>query len=69
MLRAEPQLFGLVASDPVVSRLVARLAADAPAALRAIRSARVLLTAFGGGVTWGSTLLCWPDIQAVSQLP
>ena len=40
MLRAEPQLFGLVASDPVVSRLVARLAADAPAALRAIRSAR-----------------------------
>ena len=40
MLRAEPQLFGLVASDPVVSRLVARLAADAPAAQRAIRSAR-----------------------------
>ena len=30
---------------------------------------RVLLTAFGGGLTWGSTLLCWPDIQAVSQLP
>jgi hypothetical protein len=40
MVRAEPQLFGLVASDPVVSRLVARLAAGAPAALRAIRSAR-----------------------------
>jgi Transposase DDE domain group 1 len=40
MLRAEPQLFGLVASDPVVSRLVGRLAADAPAALKAIRSAR-----------------------------
>ena len=30
---------------------------------------RVLLTAFGGGLTWGSTVLCWPDIQAVSQLP
>ena len=30
---------------------------------------RVLLTAFGGGLTWGSTLLRWPDIQAVSQLP
>ena len=29
-LRAEPELFGPVASDPVVSRLVARLAADAP---------------------------------------
>jgi hypothetical protein len=40
MLRAEPQLFGLVASDPVVSRFVARLAANAPAALKAIRSAR-----------------------------
>jgi hypothetical protein len=40
MLRAQPELFGLVASDPVVSRLVARLAADAPAALKAIRAAR-----------------------------
>ena len=30
VLRAEPALFGPVASDPVVSRLVARLAADAP---------------------------------------
>jgi Transposase DDE domain group 1 len=40
MLRAQPQLFGLVASDPVVSRLVTRLAADAPRALKAIRAAR-----------------------------
>jgi hypothetical protein len=40
MLRAEPALFGPVASDPVVSRLVARLAADAPRALKAIRAAR-----------------------------
>lgn len=40
MLRAEPALFGPVASDPVVSRLVSKLAADAPAALRAIRAAR-----------------------------
>ncbi|MGH7745724.1 MAG: transposase [Candidatus Dormibacteria bacterium] len=39
-LRAEPQLFGPVASDPVVSRLVSRLAADAPRALAALRSAR-----------------------------
>jgi hypothetical protein len=30
MLRAEPELFGPVASDPVVSRLVARLPGDAP---------------------------------------
>jgi hypothetical protein len=40
VLRAEPALFGPVASDPVVSRLIARLAADAPAALRSIRAAR-----------------------------
>jgi hypothetical protein len=40
ILRAEPALFGPVASDPVVSRLVSKLAADAPTALRAIRGAR-----------------------------
>jgi hypothetical protein len=40
VLRAEPALFGPVASDPVISRLIARLAGDAPAALRSIRSAR-----------------------------
>jgi hypothetical protein len=40
MLRAEPALFGPVASDPVVSRLVTRLASDAPRALKAIRAAR-----------------------------
>ena len=40
MLRAEPALFGPVASDPVVSRLVTRLAGDAPRALKAIRAAR-----------------------------
>ena len=39
-LRAEPALFGPVASDPVVSRLVSLLAADAPRALTAIRAAR-----------------------------
>jgi excisionase family DNA binding protein len=40
VLRAEPALFGPVASDPVISRLVARLAGDAPAALAAIAAAR-----------------------------
>jgi hypothetical protein len=40
MLRSQPQLFGPVASDPVVSRLITTLAADAPAALTAIRAAR-----------------------------
>jgi hypothetical protein len=40
VLRAHPALFGPVASDPVMSRLVTALAADAPRALRAIRAAR-----------------------------
>jgi 3-oxoacyl-[acyl-carrier-protein] synthase III len=25
---------------------------------------RVLLTAFGAGLTWGSTILTWPDLSA-----
>ena len=40
VLRAQPELAGPVASDPVVSRLVSALAADAPQALKAIRKAR-----------------------------
>jgi Transposase DDE domain group 1 len=40
MLRDQPHLAGPVASDPVVSRLVAALAADQARALKAIRSAR-----------------------------
>jgi hypothetical protein len=40
VLRARPELAGPVASDPVISRLVAALAADPPRALRAIRRAR-----------------------------
>ena len=40
VLRAQPDLFGPVASDPVISRLVTALAADAPRALRAIRGPR-----------------------------
>jgi hypothetical protein len=40
VLRAQPELAGPVASDPVVSRLVAALAAAGPRALRAVRKAR-----------------------------
>ena len=39
-LRGAPEVFGLVASDPTVSRLIDALAADAPAALAAIAAAR-----------------------------
>ncbi|MFC9624129.1 transposase, partial [Streptomyces sp. NPDC056930] len=40
MLRAEPAVFGPVASDPTVSRLIDALAAAGDKALTAIRSAR-----------------------------
>ncbi|WP_438306150.1 IS1380 family transposase [Streptomyces sp. HUAS TT11] len=40
MLRSEPDVFGTVASDPTVSRLIATLARSGPKALAAIRSAR-----------------------------
>jgi Transposase DDE domain group 1 len=39
-LRAAPEVFGPVASDPTVSRLIDRLAEDAPAARAAIAAAR-----------------------------
>src|SRR5450756_2000653 len=35
VLRAEPGLYGRVASDPTISRTIATLAADAPGALKA----------------------------------
>ncbi|WTN56393.1 transposase [Streptomyces sp. NBC_00626] len=40
MLRAEPAVFGAVASDPTVSRLIDALASAGPKALTAIRAAR-----------------------------
>jgi hypothetical protein len=40
LLRAEPGVFGPVASDPTVSRTIDRLAEDAPRALAAIDAAR-----------------------------
>lgn len=40
VVRCEPGLFGPVASDPVVSRLVSTLAGEAPRVLKAIRAAR-----------------------------
>jgi len=39
-VRCQPDLFGHVASDPTVSRLIATLAADVDASLAAIRGAR-----------------------------
>ncbi|MFD5512658.1 beta-ketoacyl-ACP synthase III [Streptomyces sp. NPDC127051] len=38
--------------------------ADAVAGGQVTPGDRVLMSAFGGGVTWGSTALVWPDITA-----
>lgn len=40
VVRAQPRLFGQVASDPTVSRLIATLAGDVDAAVAALRAAR-----------------------------
>ncbi len=42
VVRAQPEVFGQVASDPTVSRLVTALAGDVDAATTAIRSARAV---------------------------
>jgi hypothetical protein len=42
VMRAQPGVFGPVASDPTVSRLIARLAEDPDAALAAITAARAV---------------------------
>lgn len=42
MIRGRPDVFGAVASDPTVSRLIATLAADRDRAVNAIRSARAI---------------------------
>jgi hypothetical protein len=42
ILRSQPQLFGPIASDPTVSRLIDRLATDTTKALKAIRRARAI---------------------------
>jgi len=40
LVRSEPDVYGKVASDPTISRLISLLAADAPTALKAINDAR-----------------------------
>ena len=54
VLRAQPDLAGPVASDPVVSRLITQLAADAPRALKAIRAARAAARAQAWALAGGT---------------
>jgi hypothetical protein len=61
MLHSQPELFGAVASDPVVSRLVARLAGDAPRALKALRSARAAARVPAWELAGGAAPRCRPS--------
>ncbi|MDQ2957462.1 MAG: transposase, partial [Actinomycetota bacterium] len=65
VLRAEPGVFGLVASDPTVSRLVDTLAADADRALKAIDSARAAARA----AVWAAAGQNAPDHNARVEDP
>ena len=69
---AQPGVFGLVASDPTVSRLIARLAEDADDALATISAGRAVArewvvhgpgscrTRSFGSATWASVDPGWP---------
>jgi hypothetical protein len=65
VLRGQPQLFGAVASDPTVSRVISTLAADAPTALAAIASAR----ARARGVVWAAAGDRSPDHRITAEDP
>ncbi|MBA3279539.1 MAG: IS1380 family transposase [Geodermatophilaceae bacterium] len=65
LLRAEPDVFGLVASDPTVSRTIDTLAADAPRALRAIDTARAMARA----AVWSAAGQHAPDHRASADAP
>jgi hypothetical protein len=65
LLRAEPGVYGLVASDPTVSRTIDALAAAAPAALAAIDTARAAARA----AVWGLAGEHAPDSGAGAAAP
>ena len=65
LLRAEPGLFGRVASDATVSRTIDALAKDAPAALKAINAARAVARARA----WSLAGTDAPDHDARASAP
>jgi hypothetical protein len=65
MLRAEPGVFGRVASDPTVSRMITTLAAEAPQVLAAIGSARAAARA----TAWDRAGEHAPDHRMTPTIP
>jgi len=65
VLRAEPGVYGSVASDPTVSRTITALAADAPAALAAMDTARAAARA----QVWKRAGVNAPDHDTSAAVP
>ena len=65
LLRAEPEVFGPVASDPTVSRLIDLLAADAEKSLAAINTARAAARA----AAWRLAGKHAPDVGVDARRP
>ena len=65
LLRAEPGVYGRVASDPTVSRTIDALASSAPAALKAIDAARAVTRAR----VWALAGVHAPDRGATAATP
>ena len=65
LLRAEPAVFGLVASDPTVSRTIDVLAADADRVLKAIDAARAAARA----VVWARSGKAAPNLNVDADRP
>lgn len=65
LLRAEPEVYGLVASDPTISRTIATLAACAPKVLAAIEVARAAARANA----WAAAGSHAPDHGASAKKP
>ncbi|ELB92169.1 putative transposase [Rhodococcus wratislaviensis IFP 2016] len=65
VLREEPAVFGTVASDPTVSRLITTLAADVPKALSAINTARATARARA----WSHAGAAAPDHEIDAENP
>lgn len=64
VLRAQPELFGAVASDPTISRLIDALGEDSSAAVAATRRARAAARA----TVWGHRCPVSPDELVVVDL-
>jgi hypothetical protein len=64
VLRAQPELFGAVASDPTISRLVDVLGGDSAAAVAAIRRARAAARA----TVWGHHCPVATDVPVIVDL-